>query len=434
MRIGMVTACYKPVVNGVTRMVSLYKEHLEATGHEVTIFTLGDPDPNDEPGVIRSPGFMLGDYGYYISMRYSSEAQARLQEMDIIHCHHLFMSVEMAHRYGRSPIVYTNHTRYDLYTGSFISLPQPAADAIMRQVWPEFTDYADVVVTPSASVRDVMLEFGVRRPIELIENGVDLRPFHYPTQPLSKTDLNMPETAVLVTYVGRLSPEKDVDILLEQFAIAKDVVPNLYLMVMGKGACQPDLERQARYLGLGNSVLFTGPIPYDQVTNYLAAADLFATASVTEVHPLTVIEAMAAGLPVVGISSPGIVDIVESGKSGLLTTKPAGGLAAALVGLASNEAKRREMAQAARHDSERFDIDNTIQRTLALYERLRRERPDLRRKKMHGRRIFDSERLQPVVGQLGKLLRPDEKESGSRRWFMPVQPSQPSSEQCPHDN
>lgn len=423
MRIGMVTACYKPVINGVTRMVSLYKEHLEAAGHEVTIFTLGEPDPDDEPGVMRSPGLMLGDYGYYITMRYSNEAQALLQEMDIIHCHHLFMSVEMAHRYGRSPIVYTNHTRYDLYTGSYISLPQPAADAIMRQVWPEFTDYADVVVTPSAGVREVMLEFGVRRPIEVIENGVDLRPFHNPTQPLSKTDLGVPETAVLVTYVGRLSPEKDVDILLEQFAIAKDVVPNLHLMIMGQGSARPDLERLARQLGVANSVHFTGPVAYAQVSNYLAAADLFATASVTEVHPLTVIEAMASGLPVVAVASPGIVDTVINGESGLLTTRPEGGLAAALVGLASNDARRQQMALAARHTSERYAIHNTVQRTLALYERLRKERPDLTRKKMHGRRIFDSERLKPVVDQLGKLLWPAEKEPSSRRWFLPANPT-----------
>lgn len=432
MRIGMVTACYKPVINGVTRMVSLYKQYMEAAGHEVTIFTLGDADPYDEPGVVRSPGLMLGEYGYYISMRYTKEAQTLLQEMDIIHCHHLFMSVEMAHRYGRSPIVYTNHTRYDLYTGSFTSIPQPAADAIMRQIWPDFTDYADVVITPSASVRDVMLEFGVRRPIELIENGVNLRPFHYPSQPLSKTDLNVPETAVLVTYVGRLSPEKDVDILLEQFAIAKDVVPNLYLMIMGSGSSQPDLEKQAQQLGIPDNVLFTGPIAYEQVGNYLAAADLFATASVTEVHPLTVIEAMAAGLPAVAISSPGIVDIVESGKSGLLTTKPAGGLAAALVGLASNETQRKQMAQAARENSERYSIEKTIQRTLELYERLQKERPDLKRKKMHGRRIFDADRLQPMVGQLGKMLFPDEKPSTSRRWFLPNEPTQ--SERQPHDN
>ena len=431
MRIGMVTACYKPVINGVTRMVSLYKEHLEAAGHEVTIFTLGDPDPSDECCVVRSPGLLLGDHGYYITTRYSSKAQALLQEMDIIHCHHLFMSVEMAHRYGRSPIVYTNHTRYDLYTGSYTSLPQPAADAIMRQVWPEFTDYADVVVTPSASVRDVMLDFGVRRPIEVIENGVDLQPFHNPTAPLTKTDLGVPETAVLVTYVGRLSPEKDIDILLNQFAIAKDVVPNLHLMIIGKGAMQGELEKQAHQLNIANSVTFTGPVEYENVANYLAAADIFATASVTEVHPLTVIEAMAAGLPVVAVSSPGIVDTVESGRAGLLTTKPEGGLAAALVGLASNPERLQQMAQAARTESERFDIQNTIQRTIELYERLRRERPDLRRKKMHGRRMFDSDRFQPVVGQLGKLLRPEEKDPLSRRWFLP---SAHHSGQLPHDN
>jgi len=181
MRIGMVTACYKPVINGVTRMVLLYKQHLESLGHEVTVFTLGEPDPaGEEPSVVRSPAIPVAD-GYYVSMRYSRKAQVLLSQMDIIHCHHLFMSVEMAHRYGRCPIVYTNHTRYDLYTGSYTPLPQPAADALMRQIWPEFTDFADVVITPSASVRRVMLDFGVRRPIEVIENGVDLRPFRQPS-------------------------------------------------------------------------------------------------------------------------------------------------------------------------------------------------------------------------------------------------------------
>ncbi len=432
MRIGMVTACYKPVVNGVTRMVSLYKKHLQAAGHEVTIFTLGDPDPDDGPEVIRSPGLMLGDYGYYISARYSSKAQALLQEMDVVHCHHLFMSVEMAHRYGRSPIVYTNHTRYDLYTGSVTSLPQPAADAIMRQIWPEFTDYADVVVSPSDSIREVLLEFGVRRPIELIENGIDLRPFHNPPQPCSKTSLNIPETAVLVTYVGRLSPEKDIDILLEQFAVAKDVIPNLHLMIVGNGASRPELEKQTSQLGVADSVLFTGSLAYENIGNYLAAADIFATASVTEVHPLTVIEAMATGLPVAAIASPGIIDTVESGVSGLLTNKPAGGLAAALVGLASNKAWRQQMGAAAQSASKRFDIDNTIQRTIDLYNRLHQERPDLKRKRMHGRRIFDSERLQPLVEQLGKLLWPDEKRLPIHRWFSPTDPS--NSGQRPYDN
>ncbi|MEZ4645338.1 MAG: glycosyltransferase [Chloroflexota bacterium] len=240
MRIGMVTACYKPVVNGVTRMISLYKQQLEALGHDVTVFTLGEPDPaGDEPGVVRSPAIPAGNTGYYISMRYTREAQELLAEMEIIHCHHLFMSVEMAHRYGRCPVVYTNHTRYDLYTGAYIPIPQPTADAIMRQIWPEFTDLADVIVTPSASVRQIMLDFGVRQPIQVIENGVDLRPFRHPAAPLSKSEMGVPETAVLFVYVGRLSPEKNLPLLLEQFAIAHDIVPDIHLLLIGQGTVQP---------------------------------------------------------------------------------------------------------------------------------------------------------------------------------------------------
>jgi glycosyltransferase involved in cell wall biosynthesis len=174
MRIGMVTATYNPtVINGALRMVGLYRRYLEAAGHEVTIFTLGEPGMvDDDPHIIRSPGIPLGDYGYYFSIGYTRQAQRLMGQMDILHCHHLIMSVEMAHRYARCPIVYTNHTRYDLYTGSYASIPQPAADAIMRQVWPEFTDLADVVVVPSESVRQVMLDLACVAPRWSLKTGL----------------------------------------------------------------------------------------------------------------------------------------------------------------------------------------------------------------------------------------------------------------------
>ncbi len=406
MRIGMVTACYKPVINGVTRMVALYKEYLEAAGHEVYVFTIGDQIPDDEPCVIRSPGFEVRDFGYYLSPRYSKEAQKLVREMDIIHCHHLFMSVEMAHRYGRSPIIYTNHTRYDLYANWWMNLPQPTADAIMRQVWPSFCDYSDLVITPSESVRQVMLDFGVRRPIEVVENGLKLQPFYEPSHPLTKTDLGIPETAVLMMYVGRISPEKSLDTVIEQYVIARDIVPNLHLMIIGKGRNEEELKRQAEATEFADQIHFPGVIEFDEVPNYMAAADLFVTGSVSEVHPLTVIEAMASKLPIVAVSSPGIIDTVESGKTGILTTRPHGGLAAAMVGLALNDPQREQMSIAAWQASKRYTIEKTITRTIALYERLVEERPDLQRKKMHGRRLFDRERFQPFMDQIGKLLKP----------------------------
>lgn len=406
MKIGMVTAVYKPIVNGVTHMISLYKRQLEALGHEVTIFTLGDPDPaGEEPGVIRSPAIGLGN-GYYVSMRYTREVQHRLREMDILHCHHLFMSVDMAHRYAHCPVVYTNHTRYDLYTGNYISLPQPAADAIMRQIWPEYTDRADVVITPSESVRQVMIDFGVRCPIEVIPNGIDLRPFVAPITYDGRSHYDIPETAVVATYVGRLSMEKNLPVLLKQFAVARDLVPDLFLLLVGDGPETAELMRLARSLHIDGSVRFAGAVPYSEIPGLLALADFFVTASVSEVHPLTVIEAMASGLPVAATRSPGILDSVISGETGFLTGDPERGLAAAMAALATNPARRIAMGCAAREASLPYDIRVTVRETLALYDRLRTERPDLKREREHGRRFKNRQRVQPLLDQLSRLLRP----------------------------
>lgn len=407
MRIGMVSATYDPaVVNGAVRMVSLYQRHLEALGHEVYIFTLGESSETDPAArIVRSPGIRLGNYGYYLSMGYTREAQALLAQMDIVHCHHLLMSVEMAHRYARCPIVYTNHTRYDLYTGAYTPLPQPAADAIMRQVWPEFTDLADVVIAPSESVRQVMQEFGVRARTVVIENGIELEPFLRPPNPRAKADYGLSDSSRLLAYVGRLSSEKNLTALLEQFANARQLIADLHLVVFGKGPQEDELRQLAAELSLAPCVHFRGVVPYDEVADWLAAADAFVTASTSEVHPLTVIEAMAAGKPIVAIHSPGIADTVESGATGFLA-QTVEGLDAAIVALLSDPARARAMGEAAREASRRFDIHRTVAETLKLYHELLETRPDLQRQQEHGRWSRRTEKWGALLDQLAQLLRP----------------------------
>jgi glycosyltransferase involved in cell wall biosynthesis len=406
MKIGMVTACYKPVINGVTRMVSLYKDTLGADGHEVTVFTLGDPDPaGEDDNVVRSPAVPLGDSGYYFTFGYSRDAQSRLRQMEIIHCHHLFMSVDMAHRYGNCPIVYTNHTRYDLYTEEYTPLPRPAADAFMRQIWPEFTDYCDVVIAPSDGVRRVMTSFGVRQRIDVIPNGIALDPFWEPAQPQSKATLGIPAEAILLVYTGRVASEKNLLTLITQFALARDILPELHLLIVGEEPLWEKVRQRAAELGVAAALHMPGAVPYAQVSNMLAAADLFVTASVTEVHPLSVIEAMAAGLPVAAVSSPGIVDSVEHGHTGYLAHK-AEGLAAAIVAVVADRARCVRMGVAAREASRRYDIRATTAQTIALYEELRQTRPDLRRNRGHGHGRWLQTGARTRLEQLARLLSP----------------------------
>jgi 1,2-diacylglycerol 3-alpha-glucosyltransferase len=121
----------------------------------------------------------------------------------------------------------------------------------------------------------------------------------------------------------------------------------------------------SRELGLENCVNFPGALLYHEVPKALAACDVFASASTSEVHPLTFIEAMAAGLPCVGIPSPGVSDTIRDGENGWLCTREnfARVLASAL--LDRNERARR--AANALADSAAYSSDETVESTLALY-------------------------------------------------------------------
>jgi glycosyltransferase involved in cell wall biosynthesis len=113
-----------------------------------------------------------------------------------------------------------------------------------------------------------------------------------------------------------------------------------------------------------------GQIPYDDLPSYLAMCDAFVTASVTEVHPLSVIEGMASGLPVLGIDSPGVGDSVTDRETGLLATHDIASFTAKLTYLCIDGALRKRMGYAAREASAQYDIARTTKIMLGHYSRL----------------------------------------------------------------
>jgi hypothetical protein len=228
-----------------------------------------------------------------------------------------------------------------------------------------------------------------------------------PAQPRSKEDLGIPESALLMIYVGRLVDEKNVTILLEQFAIAAEMLPNLHICLVGTGPGEDDIKQHAASSTFADRIHFAGAVPYLEIPNILAAADFFVTASVTEVHPLTVIEAMAAGLPVAATRSPGVIDTVTNNVNGFLAADPQQGLAAAMLGLAASPELRKKMGEAARDASRPYDIRFTVANTVELYEQLCATRPDLQRSRPHGRWYRNQKGLRPRLGQLASLLFPN---------------------------
>jgi 1,2-diacylglycerol 3-alpha-glucosyltransferase len=376
MRIGMMADVYKPHISGITNHISLTKCFLEAAGHEVFVFTFGEGDDyDDEPNIIRSPGLPLVDTGYYLNIRYNLTAQRELRTMDIVHVHHPFLSGRLALRYCQPrniPIVFSNHTRYDLYAHAYLPvLPEGVSETFLKAYLPSFCSSCDLVIAPSSGMREVLRRFGVETSIEVVPNGVDLSPLRAKVESIDRSTLGFSEKDVLLIYTGRLGPEKNLPFLLRSFAGTAKAYDDIGLLIVGSGQERENLEDRVRYMGIADRVHFTGMVAYKDLPRYLAAADAFVTSSLTEVHPLSVIEAMAAGLPVLGIQSPGVGDIVQNGVNGILAEEEdVAVFTAKMVRLVTEHDYRHKLGAQAQLQAGDYAVERTTQILCEHYDHL----------------------------------------------------------------
>jgi 1,2-diacylglycerol 3-alpha-glucosyltransferase len=372
MRIGMMADTYKPHISGITTYIALNKQELEKSGHEVFVFTFGDDDYKDkETNVIRSRGVPIVDTGYYLNFGYKREARKLLKTMDIVHLHHPFLSGSIGLRICRPrgiPLVFTNHTRYDLYAHAYLPiLPYVISETMLQAYLPAFCRACNLVIAPSAGMRDVLIRLGVDADVQVVPNGVDLKPFLGEQQVVDREKYGFEQDDVILLYVGRLGPEKNLPFLLRSFAGTAKAYEKVRLMIVGDGPERDNLQDRVKTMGIQKKVVFTGMVPYENLPGYLNMADAFVTASVTEVHPLSIIEAMAAGLPVLGIHSPGVGDTVQDGLTGYLSSEDLAMFTAQMVRLASQADIREEMSVHARKAAEQYSIERTSQMMLELY-------------------------------------------------------------------
>ncbi|HEY9529078.1 MAG TPA: glycosyltransferase [Anaerolineales bacterium] len=385
MRIGMMVDTYKPYVSGVTNHVDLHKGVLERAGHEVYVFTFGDEDQqDDEPRILRSPGVPLADTGFYLSLRYKSKHKKLLQTMDVVHVHHPFLSGRLALNYCRSeriPIVFTNHSRYDLLAQAYLPLmPDEVSHSLLQAYMPDFCEAVDLVISPSESMVKILRELEVKSHIEVIPNGVDLQKFR-DAKPFPRAQFGYTDDDILLVYAGRIAPEKNLSFLLQSFAGIAQMLPNIHLLMVGGGKKQ--FEEEVQYLiaqlGIESRVHSTGMISYNDIPAYLAMGDIFVTTSVSETFGMTTVEAMSVGLPIMAIDAAGTSDLVENGKTGFLSTEDLAAFTAKLTYLCLHPGLRKEMGLAGCKASELYDIERTTKLLLGHYTRLTQNTRPLKR-------------------------------------------------------
>ncbi len=376
MRIGMMVDTYHRM-SGVTHHIALNKQHLEKLGHEVFVFTFGDDKQSKkEVKVVYSPILPLGKTGFGLSLRYAPQAKDLLQTMDVLHLHHPFLSGQLTLHFSkrhRTPLIFTSHTRYDIHTQAYLPfLPKRTGETLSKAYFPPFSLKMDLVVAPSLGAKRFLENIGVSEHIiKHIPNGIDLAPFTNVNNPILCHEFGFGTEDAILVYAGRVAPEKNLSFLIQAFSDMSKDEKRAKLLIVGEGSELKSLKSQVRDLGLEEKVYFTGFAPYQEIPRYLAAADIFVTASVSEIHPLSVIEAQAVGLPVIGITSPGVEDIVENEQTGLLTKQenlPA--FSALMARLVREEETRKKMGIRAKTRSQRYAIERTSGLLLREYERL----------------------------------------------------------------
>ncbi len=376
MRMGMMADIYKTQVSGVTNALALTKQWLEKKGHEVFIFSFGDEAVVDnEKNIIRTTGVPVVDTGVYLNLSYTSKARKLLYSMDIAHVHHPFLSGSLAMRYCEPrniPIVFTNHTRYDLLTPVYLPfLPETIGEAALKAYLTPFYNACDLVIVPSASMRKVLQDqFGFTSPLEVIPNGLDLAPYKANIQPRDRADFGFSADDVIIIYVGRLSPEKNMALLLRAFYGVATTYDQVRLLIVGDGQEREHLEAMIKHMSIEAKVRFTGMVDYQEIPAYLACANIFVTPSASETFGLSTVEAMAAGLPTLGLDAPGSADIIEDGVTGLITTDDLAVFTAKLVLLSTDQNLRKKMGIKAREASKKYDIDTTTNTLIQHYQRL----------------------------------------------------------------
>lgn len=374
MRICLFTATALPKLGGQEAVVDALARHFTRLGHRAVVLVQNPRAPlrpNDSAlpyPVVRHPRFISTRRFVAFYKRWLLKLHAR-ERFDVIHCHDVYPTGYLAALCKRElsvPVVITSHGG-DVKQGN-VRIAKPG----MRPRFIRAVESADALISIGNFTDEGYRKLSDRLPpIVSIPNGIDLSPYETPAVRPGRFAHIEPDSYIL--FLGRLAKRKGVDVLID--AMAK--VPGARCIIAGAGDERAALEAQINRLNLTNRVELVGRVDGTDKIWLLRNARCVAMPSrVWEAFPLVLIEAFAAGKPVVGSAVPGIADLIEDGKTGrLVPQESVADLADALRSLMDNRALAEQMGEQGRSFAQRYAWENIAQQHLSLYQSLMKPPP-----------------------------------------------------------
>lgn len=382
MRIGLFTDTYPPHINGVATSVSMLEAALRKKGHKVYIVTVNPDNLSynfEDNHIIRIPGIPTGIYDYRLSGIYPIKAVSRIKQLnlDIIHSHTEFGIGLFARIIARQldiPLVHTYHTMYEDYVyyitkGYFDKSSKKLVEHLIKFYCDKTTTE---LIVPTKKTYDLFKEkYKYDRNVHIIPTGIEIEKFY--TEKISKDKvnklrekLNISKDDFIILFVGRVAAEKSIDFLIKNHVNLVKKNKNAKLIIVGSGPDLDCLKELSKKLKLDDNIIFTGKVPWSEVCLYYNLATVFTTASHTETQGLTVIEAMAASLPVVALDDEAFNTIIINDLNGYLF-KDKGEYCSCMEKLMNNKGLCIKMGNQARINSNPYSSRYYAERVLDVY-------------------------------------------------------------------
>jgi glycosyltransferase involved in cell wall biosynthesis len=378
LRVAMFTNNYLPFIGGVPISIQRLKSGLHSKGDRVLIIA---PDygagTEDERDILRLRSLVrMGRNGEFrIANILSLRVWRHIRDFkpDIVHLHHPFwlgaLGLFIARRL-HIPTVYTYHTRLEEYA-HFVPLPGVLfRNLISHALVKRFANKCDGIIVPTYSTEEYLRIIGVKRPIEIQPTGIEFDNFQHcsPAEIKRLKDHYQIREEKICISVARLSKEKNLDFMLDAIALsAQNTSVDFRLFLIGDGHERQRLDERITTLGLARKVTLVGAVPPAEIVHWYQLADLFVFTSRSETQGMVILEAMAAGLPVVAVRSSGIDDVVKDGVNGYKTPQRVDIWSQRVLQLLEEDTTRQRMGENARTFAHDFSIEHFATNVRHIY-------------------------------------------------------------------
>jgi glycosyltransferase involved in cell wall biosynthesis len=376
MNIAYFTDSYKPQINGVvTQINNMAKEALKK-GHG---FVIVAPSPdlnfkveyNDGVKVFLMPSITFPTYKDYRISYFRSEKI--LDEMknfkpDVIHVHTPFgigwIGVWIAKKLGVR-LVGTYHTLLPEFL-MYLPIPFFNETQLAKKLTWKYTNWfyinCDVCTTSSNIIKKELEKNGMNN-IIVIPNAIDFEKF----SKFKKKSYKSKKLRLI--YFGRISYEKNIDVLVLALEKLVSSGKNVCLTIVGSGPALKSLKKSVEEKGLSDRVNFVGAVGHDELPKIISQHDIFVTASTIETQGLTTIESMAAGLPCVAADARASSEIILNGKNGYLFKPFDVDDCVEKVLLLESAEKRKKIGLYGLKFAKKFSIEKVFADFLAVYSK-----------------------------------------------------------------